>query len=104
MFGRHSFEIAPGASSNLAHGGGLTYRIIGLAIRVHRRLVPGLAETIYEAWRCRELKRNEILFRRQVSSPATYDDILVDVAYVADAMVGDKIRRLAGSRGACRFE
>ena len=36
----------------------LTHSIIGLAMRVHTRLGPGLLESAYEACLCRELDRN----------------------------------------------
>jgi PD-(D/E)XK nuclease superfamily len=34
---------------NLAYDDGLTERIIGLAIKVHRHFGPGLMESVYEA-------------------------------------------------------
>lgn len=77
--------------SNLAHGGDLTYRIIGLAMRVHRRLGPGLLENVYETCLCYELKRNEIPFRRQVTLPVMYDDVYLEAAYVADIVVADEL-------------
>lgn len=87
----HSVQMATDPASNLAHGGDLTYRIIGLAMRVHRRLGPGLLKNIYETCLCHELDRNEIPFRRQVSLPVTYDDVVLEVAYVADIIVEDKV-------------
>jgi GxxExxY protein len=75
----------------LAYGGDLTYRIIGLAMRVHRHLGPGLLESVYEACLCYELKRNEIPFRRQVSLPVAYEEISMDAGYVADVIVADEV-------------
>src|ERR1019366_1515586 len=42
-------------NSGLAHGEDLIHRIIGLAMRVHSRLGPGLLESVYH--RCRVMSR-----------------------------------------------
>lgn len=75
----------------LAHGGDLTYKIIGLAMRVHRHLGPGLLESIYEKCLCHELARAEIPFQRQASLPVTYDDVELDGAYLADVIVDKQV-------------
>ena len=41
----------------LVHGSDLTHKIIGLAMRVHRRLGPGLLESVYEKCLCHEIDR-----------------------------------------------
>jgi GxxExxY protein len=69
----------------------LTYRIIGLAMRVHRRLGPGLLESIYEKCLCYELVRAEIPFQRQVPLSVHYDDALLDCGYVADIIVDNRV-------------
>ena len=63
-----------------APGGDLTYRIIGFAMRVHRRLGPGLLESVYGKCLCYELARAEIQFQRQVPLVVRYDDALLDAA------------------------
>ena len=78
-------------STGLVHGGDLTYRIIGLAMRVHRRLGPGLLESVYETCLCHELKRDNLPFRRQVPVPVRYDDVYLDSAYVADVIVAEQV-------------
>ncbi len=78
-------------SSKLAHGGDLTYRIIGLAMRVHRRLGPGLLEHVYEKCLCHKLAHAEIPFRRQVILPLIYDGAYLEGAYVADIIVADEV-------------
>lgn len=50
----------------LVHGSDLTYKIIGLAMRVHRRLGPGLLESVYEKCLCHEFARAGVPFERQV--------------------------------------
>jgi GxxExxY protein len=71
----------------LVHGGEITHRIIGAAMRVHRRLGPGLLESVYEACLCHELRRAAIAFDRQVRLPVRYDDVTLDCDYVADMIV-----------------
>jgi GxxExxY protein len=77
--------------AGLAHGGDTTKTIIGLAMRVHRRLGPGLLESAYEACLCHELCRAELPFRRQVSLRIRYDDVQLDCGYVADVIVRDEV-------------
>jgi len=72
-------------------GGELTYRIIGLAMRVHRHLGPGLLETVYEKCLCYELAQAEMPFRRQVPLPVHYGDALLDCGYIADVIVDDRV-------------
>lgn len=69
----------------------LTHRIIGLAMRVHRRLGPGLLESVYERCISHELGKEGIAFQRQVPLPVPYDDILLDCGYIADIIVDGQV-------------
>jgi GxxExxY protein len=64
-----------------------TNRIIGLAIKVHRKLGPGLLESVYEECLCWELAHDGLAFRRQVPLPVIYEDIRLKCAYYADVIV-----------------
>ena len=75
----------------LTHDHALTHRIIGLAMRVHTRLGPGLLETAYERCLCYEFQREGLPFRRQVDLPLTYDDLHLDRAYRADLIISDTV-------------
>jgi GxxExxY protein len=59
----------------LTHGSDLTHRIIGVAMRAHDRLGPGLLESVYEGCLCHQIGKAEISFRRQVPLPVNYDDV-----------------------------
>jgi GxxExxY protein len=48
---------------------GLTERIIGLAIEVHRKTGPGLLESVYVACLCFKTEHAGIPLSRQVSIP-----------------------------------
>jgi GxxExxY protein len=65
----------------------LTYRIIGLAMRVHTRLGPGLLESVYHRCLCHELSRADIPFEQRVQLPIRYDGIEIDSGYLADIVV-----------------
>ncbi len=75
----------------LVHNSELTYRIIGLAMRVHRRLGPGLLEAVYEACLCHELDRAGIVFRRQAPLALEYEGARLDCGYVADIIVDEQV-------------
>ena len=74
-----------------AYDGGLTERIIGLAIKVHRLLGPGLMESVYEACLSHELHRDGIAATRQVWLPVLYDGMRLDNGYRADLIVDGRV-------------
>jgi GxxExxY protein len=69
----------------------LTRRIIGLAMRVHTRLGPGLLESVYHRCLCHELSRADIPFEQQVRLPIRYDGVEIDSGYLADIVVRDEV-------------
>jgi GxxExxY protein len=75
----------------LTHDADLTQKIIGLAMRVHTRLGPGLLENVYERCLCHEFDRNEIPYMRQVSMPLDYEGVLLDCGYRADLIVRNEV-------------
>lgn len=75
----------------LTHGEDLTRRIIGLAMRVHGRLGPGLLESVYHRCLCHELSWAEITFGRQVPLPIRYDDIELESGYLAGIIVNNEV-------------
>jgi GxxExxY protein len=75
----------------LAHGGDLSHRIIGLAMRVHRRLGPGLLESVYQRCLCYELTRDGLAFEQQVSLPIHYDNVDIESGYRADIIVAGEV-------------
>jgi GxxExxY protein len=76
---------------NVPTGNSLTQLIIGLAMRVHSRLGPGLLESAYEICLCHELDRSALVYARQVDLPLDYDGLLLDCGYRADLIVGDEV-------------
>ena len=74
-----------------AYDGGLTERIIGLAIKVHRLLGPGLVESVYESCLNRELCRDGLAVARQVWLPVFYDGMRLEDGYRADLIVDERV-------------
>jgi GxxExxY protein len=68
-----------------------TNRIIGLAIKVHKKLGPGLLESVYEECLCWELSRGGLAYRRQVPLPVIYEDVHLNCAYCADIIVEQSV-------------
>src|SRR5271155_2748400 len=75
---------------NVPQGNNLTQRVIGLAMRVHTRLGPGLLENAYERCLCHEFDQNALTYARQVDLPLAYDGVLLDCGYRADIIVGNE--------------
>ena len=69
----------------------LTHRIIGLAMRVHTRLGPGLLESAYEHCLCHEFDLHTVPYARQVDLPLTYDGTHLDCGYRADIIVDRRV-------------
>ena len=76
---------------SIPEGSTLTQLIIGLAMRVHTRLGPGLLESAYERCLCHEFDRNEVAYARQVDLPLEYDGVRLDCGYRADIVVGNEV-------------
>jgi GxxExxY protein len=69
----------------------LSHRIIGLAMRVHTRLGPGLLESAYEHCLCHEFDQHKLPYARQVDLPLDYDGIHLDCGYRADIIVANEV-------------
>ncbi len=65
----------------------LATQVIGLAIKVHRALGPGLLESAYEECLAYELTKNNVPFGRQVPLPLIYEDVRLDCGYRMDFVV-----------------
>jgi GxxExxY protein len=59
----------------------LTNTIIGLAIKIHRRLGPGFLESVYQAALAFELQKANIPFEKEKALPVRYEDVLLDIGF-----------------------
>lgn len=70
---------------------GLSERIIGCCIEVHKQLGPGLLESIYGTCLIREFQLQKIGFRKEVSIPINYKGINLETGYRLDFIIEDSI-------------
>lgn len=66
-------------------------QIIDCAIKVHRRLGPGLLESTYEACLSHELRKAALKVDSQIALPIIYDDIFIEAGYRIDLLVEDTV-------------
>jgi len=64
-----------------------TREVIGAAIKIHRRLGPGLLESAYEACLSYELQETGHRVERQKPVPLFYKDVKLDCGFRADIVV-----------------
>jgi GxxExxY protein len=69
----------------------LSQKIIGLAIKVHRKLGPGLFESTYEECLCHELEKAGLKVERQRPLPLIYDGDILECGYRTDLIVENMI-------------
>jgi len=69
----------------------LSYKIIGVALELHRNIGPGLLESAYENALAYDLREKGLEVRQQVPMPFVYKEIKMDVGYRLDLLVENKV-------------
>ena len=69
----------------------ITSDIIGAAIRIHRRVGPGLLESAYEACLAYELENLGLRAQRQKPVPLVYEGVKLDCGFRADLVVEGQV-------------
>jgi GxxExxY protein len=70
---------------------GLSDRVIGAAIEVHRQMGPGLLESTYHTCLCGELELRGISHQSQVPVPLEYKGIQIAKSYVIDLLIEEAL-------------
>ena len=65
--------------------------VVDAAFWIHKRLGPGLLESVYESILAYELKKRGLNVRRQVPIPVVYEEIRFDEGFFADLVVEEKL-------------
>lgn len=67
----------------------MSFKVIGAAIEVHKRLGPGLLESVYRKCLEIELSACNLKYKREMDIPVYYRDRLVDMQFRCDFFVED---------------
>lgn len=69
----------------------LSYRIIGIALDLHKNLGPGLLESTYENALAFDLRAAGLEVKQQHPMPFIYKEIKMDVGYRLDLLVENRV-------------
>jgi GxxExxY protein len=69
----------------------LTPEIIGAAIKVHRKLGPGLLESAYEACLAYEIENLGLRVEKQKAVPLIYETVKLDCGFRADLVIEGRV-------------
>jgi GxxExxY protein len=65
--------------------------VVDTALRIHRRLGPGLLESAYSIVLTHELTKRGLRVERELPVPITWDGVRIDVGFRADLLVNDSV-------------
>ena len=65
--------------------------VIGLAIKVHKNLGPGLLESAYKECLFYEIQKAGLFVEKEKPMPLVYEDVKLDVGYRLDLFVENKL-------------
>lgn len=69
----------------------ISFKIIGCAMELHRKVGPGLLESAYENALAYELKSAGLTVQQQLPMPFVYKEIKMDVGYRIDLLVENRV-------------
>src|SRR5687768_4201603 len=69
----------------------ITSIIIEEAIKIHRDLGPGLLESLYEEILTYRLTKRNLIVKRQMGIPVTYENVKLDMGFRADLLVENDV-------------
>jgi GxxExxY protein len=69
----------------------IAHKIIGSALEIHKKLGPGLLESVYENILSYDLQEIGLNVKTQVPMPLIYKEIKIDAGFRLDLLVEDKV-------------
>ncbi len=69
----------------------LSYKVIGLAMKVHTNLGPGLLESAYKECFAYELIKAGFYIKKEYPLPLVYEDVRLECGYRCDILVENKL-------------
>jgi len=65
--------------------------IVNCCYNIHKKLGPGLLESVYEEVLCYELTESGIYYIRQTNIPIYYNELILETGFRADIIVENKV-------------
>jgi GxxExxY protein len=65
--------------------------IVDIAFKIHKRLGPGLLESVYEEIMYFELRKLGLYVERQRGIPVVWDDLKMEIGFRADLIIENKV-------------
>jgi GxxExxY protein len=65
--------------------------VVGICLKIHKILGPGLLESVYEEALCYELAKAGLQFKRQQGISFMYEEVKMDLGFRSDVIVEDKL-------------
>ena len=65
--------------------------VVDVAFQIHRKLGPGLLESVYHAVMVYELRKRGLRIKSKDPVPIVWDDVRLDKGFEADVIVEDKL-------------
>ncbi|CAN5393309.1 GxxExxY protein [soil metagenome] len=69
----------------------LSFKILGIALELHKNIGTGLLESTYENALAYDLRESGLQVKQQVPMPFVYKEIKMDVGYRIDVLVENKV-------------
>jgi GxxExxY protein len=69
----------------------LSYKIVGIALKLHKNIGPGLLESAYENALAYDLREMGLEVKQQVPMPFIYKEMRMDVGYRLDLLIENSL-------------
>lgn len=69
----------------------ISYKIIGVAIQLHKNIGPGLLESVYETALAYDYREIGLFVNQQVAMPFIYKEIHQEIGFRIDLLVENKV-------------
>jgi len=69
----------------------LSYKIVGVALKLHKNIGPGLLESAYENALAYDLREMGLQVKQQVAMPFIYKEMRMDVGYRIDLLIENSL-------------
>lgn len=76
---------------SIYHENEIANRVIGIAIRIHRNIGPGLLESAYKECMYYEILQSGLYAEKEKAMPLIYENIKLDCGYRMDLLVENKL-------------